>query len=73
MAYRYLDATATGFLPGYGLLGGSLGYALPLPGPAGLLLLAQGSNLLNRAYDSYAGRPAPPRALLLSLRLSWRE
>ena len=73
VAYRYLDATATGFLPGYGLLGGSLGYALPLPGPAQLLLLAQGSNLLSHAYDSYAGRPAPPRALLLSLRLNFND
>ncbi len=71
VAYRYTDASATAFLPGYGLLGGSLGYALPLPGPTELLLLAQGSNLLNYAYNSYAGRPAPPRALLLSLRLSF--
>ncbi len=73
VAYRYLDATATGFLPGYGLLGGSLGYALPLPGPTQILLLIQGSNLLSHAYDSYAGRPAPPRALLLSLRVGFNE
>ncbi len=70
-SYRYIDATARAFLPGYGLLGGSVGYALRLHGAEALLLL-QGNNLLNHAYDSYEGRPAPPRALSVSLRLSWR-
>ena len=69
-SYRYTDATAQAFLPGYGLLGGSVGYALRLGGAEALLLL-QGTNLLNHAYESYEGRPAPPRALSVSLRLSW--
>ena len=51
-------------------LGGSAGYALRLGGAEALLLL-QGTNLLNHAYESYEGRPAPPRALSVSLRLSW--
>ncbi|MBF9223654.1 TonB-dependent receptor plug domain-containing protein [Hymenobacter ruricola] len=71
-SYRYTDAGGVAFLPGYGLLGGGLGYALALPGRVEALLQVQGTNLLNRAYDSYEGRPAPPRAALLSLRLSWR-
>jgi len=70
-SFRYVDAGARDFLPGYGLLGGSLGYALPLPGQLRAQLLAQASNLLNTTYDSYEGRPAPPRALQLSLRLDW--
>ena len=69
-SYRYTDATGFAFLPGYGLLGGSVGYALRRHGAEALLLL-QGTNLLNHAYESYEGRPAPPRALGLSLRLSW--
>jgi vitamin B12 transporter len=69
-SYRYTDANAQAFLPGYGLLGGSVGYALRLHGTEALLLL-QGNNLLNHAYESYESRPAPPRALSVSLRLSW--
>ena len=45
---------------------------LTLPGQVRALLLLQGSNLLNQAYDSYEARPAPPRAAVLSLRLDWR-
>ena len=71
-AYRYTDATAHAFLPGYGLLGGSVGYALRPAGRAEALLLLQATNLLNHAYESYEGRPAPPRALVLSLRVGWR-
>ena len=71
--YRYTDATAQGFLPGYGLLGGSVGYALrPAGSRAEALLLVQATNLLNHAYESYEGRPAPPRAVVLSLRVGWR-
>ncbi len=70
-SYRYTDATARAFLPGYGLLGGSVGYALRL-GETETLLLLQGTNLLDHAYESYEGRPAPPRAVALSLRVSWR-
>ena len=70
--YRYTDASARGYLPGYGLLGGSVGYALRLPAAAEALLLLQGTNLLGHAYESYEGRPAPPRAVVASLRLSWR-
>ena len=69
-SYRYTDASARAFLPGYGLLGGSVGYALRLHGAEALLLL-QGTNLFNHAYESYDGRPAPARALAVSLRLSW--
>lgn len=71
-SYRFTDAGGVSFLPGYGLLGGSLGYVLPLPGRVEALLLAQGTNLLSTVYESYEGRPAPPRAVLLSLRLNWR-
>jgi vitamin B12 transporter len=71
-SYRYTDAGGVSFLPGYALLGGSAGCRLPLPGPIRVLVLLQASNLLNEAYDSYEGRPAPPRAASLSLRLSWR-
>jgi iron complex outermembrane receptor protein len=71
-SYRYTDAGGVSFLPGYGLLGGSLGYSLPLPRQVRAQLLLQGNNLLNNAYDSYEGRPAPPRAVIVSLRLGWR-
>ena len=71
-AFRYTDATARAFLPGYGLLSGSVGYALRGPGGTEALLALQGTNLLDHAYESYEGRPAPPRAATLSLRLSWR-
>ena len=71
-SFRYTDAGARSYLPGYGLLGGSLAYELRLSGPWRALLQLQGSNLLGRAYDSYEGRPAPPRAAQLSLRLSYR-
>ena len=71
-SFRYTDATARSFLPGYGLLNASFGYARPLPGGLRALVLAQASNLLDHAYDSYEARPAPPRALLVSLRLQWR-
>ena len=71
-SFRYTDAGARSFLPSYWLLGGSLGYTLTLPGQVRALLLLQGSNLLNQAYDSYEARPAPPRAAVLSLRLDWR-
>jgi vitamin B12 transporter len=71
-SYRYTDAAARAFLPGYGLLGGNLSYTLhPSAGTEALLLL-QATNLLNHIYESYEGRPAPPRAFLLSLRVGWR-
>ena len=71
-SYRYTDATAQAFLPGFGLLGGSVGYALHPANGTETLLLLQATNLLNHAYESYEGRPAPPRALVLSLRVGWR-
>jgi len=71
VGYRYTDAGGAAFLPGYALLGGGLGYELAFSGPVRALLQVQASNLLNNAYDSYEGRPAPPRAAVLSLRLGW--
>ncbi|GAB3587893.1 TonB-dependent receptor plug domain-containing protein [Hymenobacter daeguensis] len=71
-SYRYTDATARAYLPSYAVLGGSLSYTLH-PG-AGLeaLLLLQATNLLDHTYESYEGRPAPPRAFGCSLRVGWR-
>jgi len=71
-SFRYINASGTDFLPATGLLGAALGRTLPGPAHTELLLLLQASNLLNQAYDSYPGRPAPPRAVGASLRLSWR-
>lgn len=71
-SYRYTDAAARAYLPGYGLLGGNLSYTLHPVGKAEILLLLQATNLLNHGYESYEGRPAPPRALVGSLRLGWR-
>lgn len=71
-SYRYTDATARAFLPGYGLLGGNLSYTLHPGAGAECLLLLQATNLLNHTYESYEGRPAPPRAFVCSLRVGWR-
>ena len=71
-SFRYTDASAGPFLPGYGLLNASAGYTLPLPGRARALLLLQATNLLSHSYYSYDARPASPRAATLSLRLEWR-
>ena len=70
-SFRYINASGTDFLPGTGLLGATLGRTLRGPGGTSLLVLVQATNLLNQAYDSYPGRPAPPRAASASLRLSW--
>ena len=70
-SYRYTDATARAYLPGYGLLGGNVSYTLHPAKKAEILLLLQATNLLNHAYESYAGRPAPPRAIVVSLRVGW--
>ncbi len=59
-------------MPGTGLLGATLGRTLRGPARSSLLVLVQATNLLNQAYDSYPGRPAPPRAFSASLRLNWR-
>jgi vitamin B12 transporter len=55
-----------------GLLGGTLGRTVPLPHRTSLTLLVQSTNLLNRTYDTYPARPAPPRAYTVSLRLNYR-
>lgn len=69
---RYINASGTDFLPGTGLLGATLGHTLRGPARTSLLVLVQATNLLNQAYYSYPGRPAPPTAFSTSLRLSWR-
>ncbi len=70
-SFAYTDASASSFLPAVGLLGATLGRTVPLPHRTGLTLLVQSTNLLNRTYDSYPARPAPPRALSVSLRFDY--
>ena len=70
-SFRYTNASGDTYLPGTALLGATLGRTLRGPADTRLLLLVQASNLLNQQYDSYPGRPAPPRAVGGSLRLSW--
>ncbi|AMR27571.1 hypothetical protein A0257_11000 [Hymenobacter psoromatis] len=70
-SFAYTDASASSFLPAVGLLGATLGRTVPLPHRTGLTLLVQSTNLLNRAYDSYPARPAPPRAFSVSLRYDY--
>jgi len=70
-SYRYTNASGTDFLPATGLLGATLGRTLRGPTGTSLLVLAQATNLLNQAYDSYPGRPAPPRSFGVSVRLGW--
>jgi iron complex outermembrane receptor protein len=71
-SFRYTNASGTDFLPGTGLLGATVGRTLHGPAGTSLLVLVQAANLLNQAYDSYPGRPAPPRTVGGSLRLSWK-
>jgi vitamin B12 transporter len=71
-SYAYTDASASSFLPSVGLLGGTLGRTVLLPHRTSLTLLVQSTNLLNRTYDTYPARPAPPRAYTVSLRLNYR-
>lgn len=68
---RYINASGIDFLPGTGLLGATLGRTLRGPARTSLLVLAQATNLLNQAYESYPGRPAPPCGFSASVRLSW--
>jgi vitamin B12 transporter len=68
----YTDNSATGYLPAFWPLAATAGYSLRGHGPVSLTLLVQGTNLLNLNYYTYAARPAPPRALLASLRVGWR-
>ena len=70
-SFRYTNASGQDFLPGTTLLGATLGRTLRGPAGTSLLVLLQAANLLNTAYDSYPGRPAPPRTLGASLRLDW--
>ena len=70
-SYRYLNASGDTYLPGTLLLGATLGRTLRGPGSTRLLLLAQANNLLGQAYESYPGRPAPPRSVNGSLRLDF--
>ncbi|GAA4037492.1 TonB-dependent receptor plug domain-containing protein [Hymenobacter glaciei] len=70
-SYRYINASGIDYLPGTLLLGATLGRTLRGPGSTQLLLLAQANNLLGQAYESYPGRPAPPRSLGGSLRVDF--
>lgn len=72
-SFRYINASGTDFLPGTGLLGTTLGRTLHGPAGTSVLLLLQANNLLNQAYNSYPGRPAPPRTVGASLRLGWNR
>jgi vitamin B12 transporter len=69
----YTDNSGLGYLPGYWPLAATAGYTLRHgAGPLAFTVLVQGSNLLNLSYYTYSARPAPPRALLASLRVGWR-
>ncbi len=70
--YRYTDASATAFLPGYLLLNASVGRTLAVGPGWRLLVLAQGYNLTNQNYQSYQNRALPGRNGSLSLRVLWR-
>ena len=70
-SFRYTNASGDVFLPGTALLGATLGRTLPGPAGTRLLLLAQANNLLGQAYESYPGRPAPPRSVGGSLRIDF--
>ena len=70
-SFRYTNASADVFLPGTALLGATLGRTLLGPAGTRLLLLAQANNLLGQAYESYPGRPAPPRSIGGSLRVDF--
>lgn len=70
--YRYTDASATQFLPGFLLLNASVGRTLAVAPAWQLLVLAQGFNLTNNSYQNYQNRALPGRNASLSLRLLWR-
>ena len=70
-SFRYINASGDTYLPGTVLLGATLGRTVPGPGGTRLLLLAQAHNLLGQAYESYPGRPAPPRSVGGSLRVDF--
>ena len=70
-SFRYTSASASEFLPGYFLLQASAGRHFTVAGLR-LTLLAQGFNLTNTRYQTYAARAMPPRSAVLSLRLAWR-
>jgi iron complex outermembrane receptor protein len=70
--YRYTDASATTFLPGYALVNASAGRSFRLPGWT-LTALVQGYNLANTSYQNYAFRAMPLRSGALSLRVSWHQ
>ena len=69
----YADNSGTGYLPAFWPLAATAGYTLRRAGgPLAVTVLVQGTNLLNLSYYTYSARPAPPRALLASLRVGWR-
>ncbi len=68
----YVDNSGLGYLPAYWPLAATAGYTLRGAGTLAFTVLVQGSNLLNLSYYTYSARPAPPRALLVSLRVGWR-
>jgi len=68
---RYTDPSATVALPAYTQTGTALSYTWRRPG-FDVTSSLRGTNLFGQAYQSYPGRPAPPRAWQASLRLDWR-
>ncbi|WP_303310226.1 TonB-dependent receptor [Hymenobacter sp. BT730] len=70
--FRYTDSGSQEFLPSYFLLNTSLGYTLRAQQNWSLTLLAQGYNLTNTHYRSYAAQAMPPHNGQLSLRVAWR-
>jgi len=68
----YADNSGTSYLPAFWPLAATAGYTLRGTGPLAFTVLVQGTNLLNLSYYTYSARPAPPRALLASLRVGWR-
>lgn len=70
-SYRYTTVSADDFLPGYWLVQGSVGRHFDWRRTR-FTLLAQGYNLTNTRYQTYATRAMPPRSGVLSLRVAWR-
>ncbi len=70
-SFRYVSASATDFLPGYGLLHTSLTHTRPA-GPLSLTFSLRGFNLTNTAYQTLEGRLMPGRAAEVGLRVAWR-
>ncbi|ALD20011.1 TonB-dependent receptor plug domain-containing protein [Hymenobacter sp. DG25A] len=70
--FRYTDAGTREFLPSYLLANATLGYTIKAHKTWALTVLAQGYNLTNATYRSYAAQAMPLRNGQLSLRVAWR-